>query len=370
LNHGRRVVDLRNLLALTQKELSSLSGIGRSYLSDIERGNVELTPAAIQRICSATATPTSFFQYSTPSYSADDINFPKNSRVSAKGRDFVIQAFKEIERISAVLAEAPVRLKRVSIPLADHSDILSEHDFDLLAGDIRQAYRLDGDAPMRNVTRMMERAGIAIAPMSAPFGNDTLLDGHCGVSHHPAWSPRASVGLVAGMTGDRQRFTLAHEFGHIVLHSWRTVSDPDQREREADYFAGALLLPRRCAEEDIAESLTLRGYMPIKAKFGISLHAIVARAQRLGLITRDRQRSLMIQLSSRGWREKEPVDVGHESPVLLHTELVALHGAHPYSAASSALGVSPALLQSWIPEPHHGSAQEISAVTPLRQPRL
>jgi Zn-dependent peptidase ImmA (M78 family)/transcriptional regulator with XRE-family HTH domain len=353
---GQRVVDLRSLLVLTQKELSSLSGIGQSYLSDIERGNVELTPAAIHRICSATATPTSFFQYRTPSYCPDDINFPKNSRVGAKGRDFVIQAFKEIERISAVLAEAPVRLKRVGIPVAEHSDIVSEYDLDLLAGDIRQAYRLDSDAPIRNVTRMMERAGIAIASMSAPFGNDTLLDGHCGMSHWSARSPRASVGLVTGMAGDRQRFTLAHEFGHVVLHSRRRVSDPKQREREADYFAGALLLPRLCAQEDIAESLTLRGYMGIKAQFGISLHAIVARAQRLGLITRDRQRSLMIQLSSRGWREKEPVDVGRETPVLLHTELVALHGAHPYFAASSALGVSPALLQSWIPEPHHGSA--------------
>jgi Zn-dependent peptidase ImmA (M78 family) len=354
LNRGRRVVDLRRLLVLTQKELSSLSGIGQSHLSDIERSKVELTPAAIQRICSATATPASFFHYSPPSYSADDINFPKNSGVSAKGQDFVIQAFTEIERISAVLAEAPVRLKRVSIPLAEHSDILSEHDLDLLAGDIRQAYRLDSDAPIRNVTRMMERAGIAIASMSAPFGNDTLLEGHCGMSHWSARSPRASVGFVTGMAGDRHRFTLAHEFGHIALHSRRRVSEPKQRQREADYFAGALLLPRRCAQEEIAESLTLRGYMQIKAKFGIPLHAIVARAQRLGLITRDRQRSLMIQLSSRGWRDKEPVDVGYESPLLLHTELVALHGAHPYVAASSALGVSPTLLQSWIPEPNNG----------------
>jgi Zn-dependent peptidase ImmA (M78 family) len=354
LSRGRRVVDLRRLLALTQKELSSLSGIGQSHLSDIERRKAELTPAAIQRICSATATPTSFFQYCTPSYSADDINFPKNSRVSAKRQDFVVQAFKEIERISAVLAEAPVRQKRVSIPLAEHRGTLSEHDLDLIAGDIRQAYRLDSDAPIRNVTRMMERAGIAIASMSAPFGNDTLLEGHCGMSHWSARSPRASVGFVTGMAGDRQRVTLAHEFGHVVLHRRRRVSDPKQREREADYFAGALLLPRLCAQEDIAESLTLRGYMDIKARFGISLHAIVARAQRLGLITRDRQRSLMIQLSSRGWREKEPVDVGRESPLLLHTELVALHGAHPYSAASSALGVSPALLQSWIPERNNG----------------
>jgi Zn-dependent peptidase ImmA (M78 family) len=91
-----------------------------------------------------------------------------------------------------------------------------------------------------------------------------------------------------------QRFTLAHEFAHVVLHSRRRVSEPDQRQREADYFAGALLLPRRCAQEAIAESLTLGGYMPIKAKFGISLHAIVTRARRLGLITRDRQRSRIV----------------------------------------------------------------------------
>jgi Zn-dependent peptidase ImmA (M78 family) len=274
--------------------------------------------------------------------------------VSARQQDFVVQAFTEIERISAVLAKAPVRLKRVRIPVAERNDILSEHDLDLLAGDIRQAYRLDSEAPIRNVTRMMERAGIAIASMSAPFGNDMLLEGHCGMSRWSARSPRASVGFVTGMAGDRQRFTLAHEFGHIMLHSRRRVSDPKLRQREADYFAGALLLPRLWAQEEIAESLTLRGYMGIKAKFGISIHAIIARAQRLGLITRNRERSLMIQLSSRGWREEEPVNVGRESPLLLHTELVALHGAHPYSAASSALGVSPALLQSWIPERNNG----------------
>jgi Zn-dependent peptidase ImmA (M78 family) len=152
-------------------------------------------------------------------------------------------------------------------------------------------------------------------------------------------------GVPLGSPVAPQRFTLAHEFAHVVLRSRRRVSEPDQREREADYFAGALLLPRRCAEEAIAESLTLGGYMPIKAEFGIPLHAIVTRAQRPGLITRDRQHSLMIQLSSRGWRNKEPVDVGRESPPLLrHTELVALHGAHPYVAASSTLGVFPALL--------------------------
>jgi Zn-dependent peptidase ImmA (M78 family)/transcriptional regulator with XRE-family HTH domain len=371
LNRGQRIVELRNLLVLAQKKLSSVIGVAQSYLSGLERGRVELTRAAIHRICAATATPTSFFQYSTPPYSADDINFRTHARtVSAKQQDFVIQAFKEIERISAMLAHAPVvRVKRVVIPLAEHTD-LSDHDLELLAGDIRAAYGLSGDAPVPNVTRMMEQAGIAIASMSAPFGNDGLLEGHCGMSRWPAGSPRASVGFVTGMTGDRQRFTLAHEFGHVLLHTRRTVSDPKQRQREAEYFAGALLLPRPYAQHTITESLTLHDYLRIKAEFGISLHAIITRAQRLGLITWDRQHSLMLQLSTRGWRHDEPVHVDPESPLLLHSELVALHGAHPYPAASSALGISPTLLQSWIPEPNHDSDRKDSEVTPLQRLRL
>jgi transcriptional regulator with XRE-family HTH domain len=369
LNRGHRIVELRNLLVLTQKELSSVIGIAQSYLSDLERGRVELTTAAIHRICAATATPTSFFQYSTPPYSADDINFRTHTRtVSAKQQDFVIQAVKEIERISAMLAQAPVlRVKRVGIPFAEHAD-LSDHDLELLAGDIRAAYGVAGDA-IANVTRMMEQAGIAIASMSAPFGNDRLLEGHCGMSRWPAGSPRASVGFVTGMTGDRQRFTLAHEFGHIVLHSRRSVSDPKQRQREAEYFAGALLLPRPYAQHTITESLTLHDYLRIKAEFGISIQAIITRAQRLGVITWDRQHSLTLQLSTRGWRHHEPVHVDPESPLLLHSELIALHGPHPYPAASSALGVPPALLESWIPEPDDESGPNPSTPhTPAGEP--
>ena len=215
----------------------------------------------------------------------------------------------------------------------------------------------------------MEQAGIAIASISAPFGNDRLLEGHCGMSRWPADSPRASAGFVTGMTGERQRLTLAHEFGHIVLHSRRSVADPKQRQREAEYFAGALLLPRPYAQHTITESLTLHDYLRIKAEFGISIQAIITRAQRLGLITWDRQHSLTLQLSARGWRHHEPVHINPEFPQLLHNELTALHGAHPYPPASTALGISPALLQSWIPEPNNDSDPSPSTPhTPAGEP--
>uniref|UniRef100_UPI000A5CA4A8 ImmA/IrrE family metallo-endopeptidase n=1 Tax=Vibrio campbellii TaxID=680 RepID=UPI000A5CA4A8 len=41
---------------------------------------------------------------------------------------------------------------------------------------------------------------------------------------------------------DRLRHTLAHELGHMVLHTI-TFADDDEMEQEADAFAGAFLVP-------------------------------------------------------------------------------------------------------------------------------
>jgi hypothetical protein len=40
----------------------------------------------------------------------------------------------------------------------------------------------------------------------------------------------------------RQRFTIAHELGHFVMHSHHGTDDDS--ERQADVFAGALLIPK------------------------------------------------------------------------------------------------------------------------------
>ena len=42
---------------------------------------------------------------------------------------------------------------------------------------------------------------------------------------------------------DRLRHTLAHELGHMVLHTITVKSDEEMEDREADAFAGAFLLP-------------------------------------------------------------------------------------------------------------------------------
>ena len=86
---------------------------------------------------------------------------------------------------------------------------------------------------------------------------------------------------------NRQRFTIAHEIGHIVLHSIdaagivdlrQNIDAPnDQKEIEANQFAAALLMPReRFMQEWSHTSSTIES---LSAMFGASKQAVEIRAK-------------------------------------------------------------------------------------------
>ncbi|EEI62283.1 hypothetical protein HMPREF0293_2227 [Corynebacterium glucuronolyticum ATCC 51866] len=93
------------------------------------------------------------------------------------------------------------------------------------------------------------------------------------------------------------------------MHSTFRPSDEKAREDEADFFAGAFLFPEEDAKEMLSESLTLEGYARIKSQYAVSIAALIHRGRDLGITSAERYHSLMIQLSSRGWRINEPVEV-------------------------------------------------------------
>ena len=70
----------------------------------------------------------------------------------------------------------------------------------------------------------------------------------------------ALIGVNSSEAAVRQRFTIAHELGHYYLHPKKDTfidyrdnkkeMDHSPREREADMFAAALLMPREQIEKD------------------------------------------------------------------------------------------------------------------------
>jgi Zn-dependent peptidase ImmA (M78 family) len=87
----------------------------------------------------------------------------------------------------------------------------------------------------------------------------------------------------------RQRFTLAHEIGHAVLHSGESVIDyrvnfdapKERKEVEANRFAADLLMPR--LEFTDVWHTRYGNITRVAAYFGVSEAAARFRAQNLGL---------------------------------------------------------------------------------------
>ncbi|MFH5207856.1 ImmA/IrrE family metallo-endopeptidase [Antrihabitans sp. NCIMB 15449] len=132
------------------------------------------------------------------------------------------------------------------------------------------------------------------------------------VSGASFWDTRNGVWVIQLSRADswlRRRFTLAHEYKHIIDHGRRgslyrataRVSAEIQAEHAADYFAGCLLVPRRLLKR--AWGNGIQRPSELARLFQVSQQAIGVRLRQTGLIE-DRAR----------WSHR--------------------HGAHPQAAAT------------------------------------
>ena len=75
-------------------------------------------------------------------------------------------------------------------------------------------------------------------------------------------------------------------------------------------FAAAFLVPADAARRELGDRrrhLDLRELAILKVKYGLSMQAWIYRATDLGIIDPAHSRSLIADLSARGWRKEEPV---------------------------------------------------------------
>jgi hypothetical protein len=136
------------------------------------------------------------------------------------------------------------------------SDRLSGERIERVAGHVRATLRIRPDGHVPYLMRALERHGVAGVPLILPGLPDAqcLAPGHFGVSFWPGFDSPALVGFFPGARPDRDRFTLAHELGHLVLHSRR---DSAAAEWEANRFASAILMPAQSAAEVFGPDATL-----------------------------------------------------------------------------------------------------------------
>lgn len=125
----------------------------------------------------------------------------------------------------------------------------------------------------------------------------------------------------ANVPKDRYRLSLAHELGHMVMH---TYPNPDIEE-QAFQFAAEFLLPERDVKMDFYQ-VDLQRLANLKRYWKVSMASLLTRAKELEMITPNRARYLWTQMSKAGYRKREPVelDVTGEVPRLFY-EVIEAH---------------------------------------------
>ncbi len=311
---GDRVRHARTYHGWSQGRLADLVGVSQPAISKIEKGGAP-APDTLDAIARETQFSPSFFHRGRlPDLPEGSLRFRK--RATARVRDddrvraHVRQAIELLRDVEAEMAgRARVRPVRVHpIPRSQEVDA----DFiETFAVECREWLGVGRSDPIPNLTRAVERAGVAV------IGSSQEIEKHEGATYWPDFPDgRPIICVSRGRPGDSTRLSIAHELGHLLLHQLRDVT-PEVSEREAFRFGGALLLPREVAFDVIPTPVILSELATVKAGFGISVRALVRRCLDLGLIDRERRTSLEKQIAARGWHKQEPVQVPDEQPQLV-----------------------------------------------------
>jgi len=298
----------RDFEGLTQTALSRALGVTQGTISKYEEGILEPDKDFIDKISNLFGRPVTFFEQEFDYSISLEGHYRKKSSLPKKILR-VADARMNIERIQID------RLTRGSaIDLPDTPDC----DPDEYSNGPREIARAMREylkvptGPIQNLVEVVERSGCIVRFLDF---NTLKLDGF-------AIRSGQNVPLIfvnKAFPIDRKRLTLAHEFGHIIMHSNRVRPNS---EDEAFEFGGEFLMPEREIKPTLYP-LKLEKLARLKLKWRVSMGAILQHARKIGAVNERYYRYLRTEMSKYGYNKEEPHTdcIPDEKPNLLRSVL-------------------------------------------------
>jgi Zn-dependent peptidase ImmA (M78 family) len=181
---------------------------------------------------------------------------------------------------------------------------------------IRAAWQLP-EGPIANVIRVIEDAGGIVIRQA--FGTPQID----AISRWvPGLPPLFFVN--AGLPADRERMSLCHELGHLLMHDMPN----EQMEMEANQFAAEFLMPERDVSPHL-DRISIERLAALKPYWRVSMAALLFRATELKKVSAPSARFLWSQMNMRGLKRREPaeLDLASETPTVLQ-DILDLHRTH------------------------------------------
>jgi Zn-dependent peptidase ImmA (M78 family) len=189
--------------------------------------------------------------------------------------------------------------------------VRSYDEAEAAAGRLRNLWNLGLD-PVPNLAEFLEEQGIKVIVLPLPGSVSGLM----------AQVRRRDGRLVPVIvvnethTGERQRLTMAHELGHLLLE---LVGKLDE-EKASFRFGSAFLMPAELLWAEVGRhrrALAIGELLELKKLFGVSAQAIAYRCKELGIIGPGAYRTLFQAFARLGWRSPpypEPNPLPPEKP--------------------------------------------------------
>jgi Zn-dependent peptidase ImmA (M78 family)/transcriptional regulator with XRE-family HTH domain len=302
INH--RMIQLaRESRGLTQSELAEKMKIPQGNLSRMERGDyIGFKDEHLDKFSTILNYPKEFF-YQTNQIATSDTHYRKAIVLDQRTK-LKAEAIMNIYKFHIEEMLTSLDLGNKNIPI-----LREQHDSPQKIAKYLRSYWKVPKGTIDNLTKVIEDNGIIVIQLD--FETDKI-DGRTIVSDtgHPI------IFLNKTASGDRQRTTLAHELGHVILHMSTIPTFGRDEETEAFDFGAEFLMPLAECEYDLSGNLTLERLADLKRVWKIAMQAILYRAQKQELITYNKARYLWSQFTTKGWRKREPIDIPRETPTL------------------------------------------------------
>jgi Zn-dependent peptidase ImmA (M78 family) len=294
--------------------------VSQGYISKAEAGRLAVTGERLDAYADALGYPAALLRLPDHEIGAGVglVHHRKKQSVSAA----------ELRRILAILNLTRLQLRGLAgddhlgadaIPQIPVTDLESPQD---AARAIRARWGV-APGPLTSVVELLETAGAWVTSQdlvpAVPLDSGAETVPVDAVSARPD-GEAALVLLNTGTPAERQRFTVAHELGHMVMHP---VPHP-QQEQQADQFAAELLMPRRDIHPELQRPLDIPALLELKRRWQVSMWALLRRAKTLGAVSDWQYRTLAVELSSLGYRIREPEPLTSETRSTV-PRLIAAH---------------------------------------------
>jgi Zn-dependent peptidase ImmA (M78 family)/DNA-binding XRE family transcriptional regulator len=297
---GAKIKQARKLRSFSQRDLAERLPVSDQTVSKYEREESLPDSTRLMEIADALDIDLSYFLRAPrvgtiePAYRTE-----RSSSMKVKEKDALIERIRDwLERYLEV--ESILRVDDLSFEWPDGVpyEVASMDDVEEATLALRDAWNIGRD-PIENLTERLEDKALRVGGLQAPDAFDACAF---------VAAVNGGIPVIAfnkSRPGDRQRFNIAHELGHLVLD---VQADLDE-EKACHRFAGAFLVPHDIFIQDVGEhrkKISLRELELLKQKYGTSMQALIYRMRDLGILNKHYAGRLFDWFENSGHKKEEP----------------------------------------------------------------